>query len=196
MCKSGSEKKSVGGEAKKGKIVAKVLTAGDGGVGKTTLLTRLTEGRFLAKGKMTIGVDFFLKELEVDGSAFTFQMWDFGGQERFRTLIPAYTAGAKGALLMFDLTRPSSIKGVREWIELCRGGDPDIPILLVGTKLDLEEEVVVDDEIAQMIVDAFDLCGYIKVSSKTGENVLEAFETLGLKMDERIRAQLKDREGG
>jgi len=83
-------------------IVLKVLTGGDGGVGKTTLLHRYVEGKFSSETKMTIGVEFFLKELMIDDQKVLLQLWDFGGQERFRFLLKSYVIGARGALLMFD----------------------------------------------------------------------------------------------
>ena len=85
-------------------LVLKILTAGEGGVGKTTLLHKYIKGEFLADTKMTIGVEFFLKEMNVDGFDVILQLWDFGGQERFRFLLESYVTGARGALLMFDLT--------------------------------------------------------------------------------------------
>ncbi len=92
------------------KYILKILTAGEGGVGKTTLLHRYVEGKFSGDTKMTIGVEFFLKEMELDGNQCTLQLWDFGGQERFRFLLDSYVMGAKGALLMFDLTRPMTLE--------------------------------------------------------------------------------------
>ena len=78
-------------------IILKVLTAGEGGVGKTTLLRRYVDGIFMADTRMTIGVEFFLKELTIEEKKITLQLWDFGGQERFRFLLESYAAGAKGA---------------------------------------------------------------------------------------------------
>ncbi|MBA7630506.1 hypothetical protein ES703_38028 [subsurface metagenome] len=81
----------------------KVITAGDGGVGKTTLLYRYVEGRFLADTKMTLGVEFFLKEINIRGETVNLQVWDFGGQDHFRPLLKDYSVGAKGALLLLTL---------------------------------------------------------------------------------------------
>ena len=69
------------------KYILKILLAGEGGVGKTTLLHRYVEGKFSAETRMTIGVEFFLKEVEIDSHYCTLQLWDFGGQERFRFLL-------------------------------------------------------------------------------------------------------------
>ena len=160
------------------KFILKILTAGEGGVGKTTLLHRYVEGKFSAETKMTIGVEFFLKETEIDSKHCTLQLWDFGGQERFRFLLESYVLGAKGALLMFDLTRLMSLENLQQWINIVRKGDPSLPVLFVGTKLDLTDEIQVDDDYATTFLNKFNLIDFIKISSKTGENVGNAFELI------------------
>ncbi|HEA70432.1 hypothetical protein LCGC14_1386190 [marine sediment metagenome] len=160
------------------KFILKILTAGEGGVGKTTLLHRYVEGKFSAETKMTIGVEFFLKETMVDDNQCTLQLWDFGGQERFRFLLESYVLGAKGALLMFDLTRMMSLENLQQWLNIVRKGDPNLPVLFVGTKLDLVDEIQVDDEYANSFLKEFNLLGFLKISSKTGENVAEVFNYL------------------
>ncbi|MHA1454818.1 MAG: Rab family GTPase [Promethearchaeota archaeon] len=155
------------------KFILKILTAGEGGVGKTTLLHRLVEGTFSASTKMTIGVEFYLKETFIDEHQCTLQLWDFGGQQRFRFLLESYVLGAKGALLMFDLTRPMTLDNLEQWINIVRKSDPNLPVIFLGTKNDLTEEIMVDDEYAH-----FNLFEYMRISSKTGENVQKAFELL------------------
>ncbi|KKN44673.1 hypothetical protein LCGC14_0690830 [marine sediment metagenome] len=167
------------------KYILKILTAGEGGVGKTTLLTRYVEGKFSAETKMTIGVEFFLKETEIDDKQCTLQLWDFGGQERFRFLLESYVLGAKGALLMFDLTRYQTLENLEQWVKIVRKGDPNLPILFLGTKIDLVDEIMVDDEYAHEFIEQFSLMGFMKISSKTGENVNDAFNTLTKKILER-----------
>ena len=160
------------------KFILKILTAGEGGVGKTTLLHRFVEGQFSAETQMTIGVEFFLKETEIDGQQCTLQLWDFGGQERFRFLLESYVLGAKGALLMFDLTRPFTLNNLEQWVHLVRKNDPKLPIIFLGTKNDLTEEIMINDEYAQNIKDQFNLFEFLRISSKTGENVQESFELI------------------
>ncbi|MFX1567165.1 MAG: Rab family GTPase [Promethearchaeota archaeon] len=159
-------------------ILLKVITAGDGGVGKTTLLYRYIEGKFLVNTKMTIGVEFFLKELRIDGKKILLQVWDFGGQEHFRPLLSNYATGARGALMLFDLTRPSSLLRIDQWINICRQNNPGIPIIFLGTKLDLIDVNTVRDEFALNYMAKYDFFNYLKISSKTGENVNLAFELL------------------
>ena len=167
------------------KFILKILTAGEGGVGKTTLLHRYVEGKFSAETKMTIGVEFFLKETEIDSKQCTLQLWDFGGQERFRFLLESYVLGAKGALLMFDLTRMSSLQNLEQWLNIVRKGDPNLPVLFVGTKLDLGEEIQVDDDYAKSFLKEYNLIDFLKISSKTGEHVSDAFNILTQKILER-----------
>jgi small GTP-binding protein len=167
------------------KFILKILTAGEGGVGKTTLLHRYVEGKFSADTKMTIGVEFFLKEVELDGKQCTLQLWDFGGQERFRFLLESYVLGAKGALLMFDLTRPMTLENLQQWVQICRKGDSNLPILFIGTKIDLVNDIMVDDDYALSFKEQFALFDFLKISSKSGENVAEAFEILTRKILER-----------
>lgn len=167
------------------KFILKILTAGEGGVGKTTLLHRYVEGKFSANTRMTIGVEFFLKETEINGNQCTLQLWDFGGQERFRFLLESYVLGAKGAMLMFDLTRMSSLENLEQWLNIVRKGDRDLPVLFLGTKLDLADEIQVDDDYALSFLEEFNLIDFLKISSKTGENVGQAFSKLTKKILER-----------
>ncbi|TKJ20942.1 MAG: hypothetical protein CEE42_14340 [Promethearchaeota archaeon Loki_b31] len=167
------------------KFILKILLAGEGGVGKTTLLHRFVDGRFSAETRMTIGVEFFLKEVEINSHHCTLQLWDFGGQQRFRFLLESYVLGAKGALLLFDLTRPITLEKLEQWVEICRKNDPDLPILFLGTKTDLADDIMVHDDYALEFKEAFNLFDFLKVSSKSGDNVNNAFDLLTKKILER-----------
>ena len=167
-------------------IILKVLTAGEGGVGKTTLLRRYVDGIFMADTRMTIGVEFFLKELIIEGKNVALQLWDFGGQERFRFLLDAYAAGARGALVMFDLTRPLTLDRIDEWIRICRSGNSKVPILFLGTKMDLDNDISVDDNYVSELIEKYNFLDYIKVSSKTGENVHKSFEMLSTEILKKL----------
>ena len=164
--------------------IFKVLVAGAGGVGKTTLLTRAVTGKFLEDTRMTIGVEFHLLNLSFGkpGSdneiKVTLQLWDFGGQERFRFMLDSYVAGAKGALLLYDLTRMRTLDKLDEWVSIVRKHDPDLPILFVGTKLDRTEDITVSDDYAKEFMEPLKLFAHIKVSSKDGTGVNEAFRML------------------
>ena len=163
-------------------LTLKVLTAGEGGVGKTTLLQRYIEGVFKADTQMTIGVQFFLKNLEIENNECgavpcTLQIWDFGGQDRFRSLLKSYANGAKGALVMFDLTRPLTLDKIGQWVEICRAYD-DIPIMFLGTKNDLTDQVAIEEDYIKNLMEEYDFVDYLKTSSKTGKNVHKSFRIL------------------
>ena len=167
-------------------ILLKVITSGEGGVGKTTLLYRYVEGRFLANTKITLGVEFFMKSLQVGEKTINLQIWDFGGQDHFRPLLKNYSKGARGALLLFDLTRPSSLERIDQWVNICREENPDIPIIFLGTKMDLTESITVDDKFPLKFRKKYDFFKYMKISSKTGENVNLAFDLLAREIIKKL----------
>ena len=167
--------------------VFKTIIAGDGGVGKTTMLHRYVKGRFIENMQMTIGVEFFLKELKFDGIEVMLQIWDFGGQERFRFLLESYAIGAKGALLLFDLTRPITLENLGQWVNICRAENPDLPILFVGSKSDLVGTINISEDYLFQIQEENNFFNFLKISSKTGENVALAFELLAKEILNHIR---------
>ncbi len=158
----------------------KILTAGEGAVGKTTYLQRYTTGSFLESLKLTIGVEFFTKTVIIDDNECYLIIWDFGGQNQFRRILPSYVAGAHGALFMFDLTRiVQSLKNVEDWWRvLTKHGD--IPIILLGTKLDLVTVKLTpyDFEYIKSVKKDYNFVEYMETSSKTGENIEKGILTL------------------
>ncbi|MFX1356471.1 MAG: Rab family GTPase [Promethearchaeota archaeon] len=161
-------------------FVFKILIAGDGGVGKTTLLRRFVDGVFDESTIETVGVDFFLKELKFEELRIkcSLQLWDLGGQERFRHLLDSFIMGARAALLLFDLTRMPKMNSILDWVNIVRLHDITLPIMLVGTKLDLEDAIAVDDEYAYNVKNTFNMLNYFKTSSKNAYNVNKVFEAL------------------
>jgi Ras-related protein Rab-11A len=166
--------------------VLKILIVGDGGVGKTTLLHRYIDGQFLLDTKMTIGVEFHLKELEVNEEKIYLQVWDLGGQEQFRFLHTHYAKGAKGALVLFDLTRPLTLMGIDEWVKICRDEDYELPMVFLGSKADLNDLINIDEEYIKEVQEKYEFDDYIRISSKTGENVNLAFQLLAQKIINRL----------
>jgi len=159
-------------------ILFKILTVGDGSVGKTTLLQRYVDGLFKSDQKMTIGVNFYLKRIQIKDFDIALQLWDFGGQERFRFLLKKYVKGAAGALLLYDLTNPATIESTNEWVELVRMHNTSLPVILVGTKYDLVKPENINDNESNQALSNFDLIACVKTSSKTGKNVEDVFTLL------------------
>ena len=158
--------------------IYKVIIFGDAGSGKTTLLKRYMTNMFLSDTQMTIGVDFGIKTMEIDGRIIKLQIWVFSDQERFSSIRPMYYRGSLGAVLVFDLTNYASFEHLPQWIEEVRANIKyEIPLLLVGNKSDLMDQRTISIEEINQFTKAFNLY-YIEASTKTGENVEEAFEAL------------------
>ncbi len=159
--------------------VLKVVIAGEGGVGKTALCNRFTKGVFLEGTKMTIGVDFSAVKVRAatkyGEELVTLQIWDFGGEERFRFILPGYCNGANGCILCFDLTQDYTFHNLPEWIGLVRQAVPDVKMILVGLKSDLVDYRRISRELAERKLQEWRLHGYIEASSRSGENIPHIF---------------------
>jgi small GTP-binding protein len=166
----------------------KVCIFGDGGVGKTTLVNRYLTGTFKESYKVTIGADFYLKKLEIDDKEITLQLWDFAGEDKFRFLLPTYAIGSSGGIFMYDITRHPSIKNVETWLNVFKKSFEnkliDVPLIMVGGKLDLEEVRTVEKTEAQELAKKHGFYEFMECSSKTGENVEAIFKTITHKMIE------------
>ncbi len=171
-----------------GRYLFKLIIAGSGGSGKTTLLQRFTTGLFSGGTKMTIGVDFSVTTCSTKYGQTTLQIWDFGGEERFRTMLPSFCLGSSGCLMLFDPTRPQTFHDLDEWIDIVRNNTKDIPIILLSSKQDLIDEghsYTIPQEDIDGFVEKHKLRGFIKVSSKTGFMVKESFGNVSEMMIER-----------
>jgi Ras-related protein Rab-7A len=174
-------------------IKFKVCIFGDGGVGKTTLVNRYLTGIFQDSYRITIGADFYVKRIKIDGINISLQIWDFAGENRFKFILPSYIVGSSGCIFMFDITRYSSIKNLNDWIEVFNKGAKNepgkIPLIMVGGKIDLSYKRAVQSDHAKEIAENNDFLDYIECSSKTGENVEQIFLTIAkimLEMRTRI----------
>ncbi|TFF85501.1 MAG: GTP-binding protein [Promethearchaeota archaeon] len=161
----------------------KLLLLGDASVGKTSFTKRYCYNIFNPSERLTIGVDFHVKTIEIDYKGepkkIKLQIWDIGGEERFRFLLPTYCLGANAAFLLYDITRPSTLENIPEWTTIVRQKGGAIPIMLVGAKIDLApDQRKIDRDNGIQIAERNKLAGFVEISSKTGVNVDEAFDLL------------------
>jgi len=159
----------------------KIIIFGDAGCGKTTLTQRFLTNLFVSDQTMTIGVDFEVKSLSVHDQKVKLQIWDFGGEERFRFLLPTYVRGARGGLFLYDITNYSSIAHIDDWLSVIKKeirAEDIFPIIVVGGKADLVENREVSSADGIKIARSRNVDGFIETSSKTGVNVEKAFEAL------------------
>uniref|UniRef100_A0A0C9RP76 TSA: Wollemia nobilis Ref_Wollemi_Transcript_6127_1229 transcribed RNA sequence n=1 Tax=Wollemia nobilis TaxID=56998 RepID=A0A0C9RP76_9CONI len=156
----------------------KVVLIGDSGVGKSNLLSRFTRNEFCLESKSTIGVEFATRTVQVEGKTIKAQIWDTAGQERYRAITSAYYRGAVGALLVYDITKPTTFDNVGRWLkELRDHADSNIVIMLVGNKSDLKHLRGVATEDAQSFAEREGL-SFLETSALEATNVEKAFQTI------------------
>ncbi|MFX1410954.1 MAG: Rab family GTPase [Promethearchaeota archaeon] len=160
----------------------KICIFGESCVGKTTLARRYLTGYFEEDIKLTMGAELFIKFLEIESIRIVLQIWDFGGEKTFQFLLPMYSKGSFGGIFMFDLTRDETLNRIEEWLGCFKEGlsleRKGVPIILIGGKLDLQDQIVVSKQKAKKIAHQYNLFDYIECSSKSGENVEIIFENL------------------
>ena len=157
----------------------KILLLGDASVGKTSFTKRYCYNIFNPSERLTIGVDFHVKTIELNNDRIKLQLWDVGGEERFRFLLPTYCLGANAAFLLYDITRPSTLDNISEWITIVRQKGGPIPIMLVGSKLDLEiTQRKVQRDYGIQIAEKNGMASFVEISAKENLNVDDAFSVL------------------
>jgi len=156
----------------------KLVLAGQSGVGKSSLIARFCDNVFHEKTKSTIGVAFKKKTINIDNKIdIELNIWDFGGEERYRTLFPSYCNGASAAFLVYDTTDKESLNDIENWAKIIDENAPENVVkVIVGTKIDLEDQRVITKADIKKFCEVFNCIGDpIETSSKTGENVEKAF---------------------
>lgn len=164
----------------------KLLLIGDSGVGKSCLLLRFADNTYTDSYISTIGVDFKIRTLDIDGKTVKLQIWDTAGQERFRTITSSYYRGAHGIIVVYDVTDKVSFNNVKQWLgEIDRYACQSVNKLLVGNKADLTEKKVVDVNEAKEFADSLGI-SFLETSAKSSQNVEEAFLTMTKQIKERV----------
>ncbi|KAG7481126.1 hypothetical protein MATL_G00063510 [Megalops atlanticus] len=170
----------------------KIVLAGDAAVGKSSFLLRLCKNEFRGNSSATLGVDFQMKTLVVDGEPTVLQLWDTAGQERFRSIAKSYFRRADGVLLLYDVTCEKSFLNVREWVDMIEDvSQEDIPIMLVGNKVDLRQQALEDGiecvptSYGEKLAMAYNSL-FCETSAKDGSNVIEAVLHLAREVTKQI----------
>jgi Ras-related protein Rab-8A len=164
----------------------KLLLIGDSGVGKSCLLLRFSDDSFTPSFITTIGIDFKIRTIELDGKRIKLQIWDTAGQERFRTITTAYYRGAMGILLVYDVTDERSFNNIRNWFSnVDQHASEGVNKILIGNKCDWVEKKAIVREQGQALADEFNV-KFMETSAKANINVEEAFFTLARDIKKRL----------
>ena len=155
--------------------LVKLLMIGDSGVGKSCILLRYTENSFTSFHLSTIGIDFKLKNIEVDSKKIKLHIWDTAGQERFQTLTKNYYKGAMGIILAYDCTRPASFENIKNWVyQIKSNAQEGVSLILLGNKCDSLDKKVQYHEGAELAGQLG--IKFLETSAKENLNVTEAFD--------------------
>ncbi|KAF0976200.1 hypothetical protein FDP41_004875 [Naegleria fowleri] len=164
----------------------KLLLIGDSGVGKSCLLLRFADDTYTDSYISTIGVDFKIRTIELDGKTIKLQIWDTAGQERFRTI---YYRGAHGIIIVYDVTDQDSFSNVKQWLsEIDRYASDNVNKLLVGNKCDLTSKKQVDRSTAEEFAKSLNI-PFLETSAKNSTNVEQAFMTMAAEIKNRLASQ-------
>ncbi|GAB0133304.1 hypothetical protein EsDP_00001716 [Epichloe bromicola] len=156
----------------------KLVLLGEAAVGKSSLVLRFVNNDFQENKEPTIGAAFLTQKCNLPTRTIKFEIWDTAGQERFASLAPMYYRNAQAALVVYDLTKPTSLVKAKHWVaELQRQASPGIVIALVGNKLDLANARKVSTEEAKAYAEEENLL-FFETSAKTGHNVTEVFTAI------------------
>lgn len=164
----------------------KLLLIGDSGVGKSCLLLRFADDTYTESYISTIGVDFKIRTIDIDGKRAKLQIWDTAGQERFRTITSSYYRGAHGIIIVYDVTDKESFSNVKHWCqEIDKYAAEDVNKLLVGNKCDLASKKVVSYDEAKELADSLGL-RFMEASAKNAHNVEQAFNIMAGEIKQRV----------
>lgn len=174
-------------------LQVKVLLLGNSNVGKTWLLIRYSQEIEPSLSIATIGIDFKVKYLNIEGSKIKLQLWDTAGAERFQSLTSSVYRGVHGVILIYDVTERKSFASIEAWIgQIYKHADTDVNIVLVGNKCDVNaEEREVSMEEGETLADRFSV-PFFEASAKKNVNVENIFLRIAAEVKHRLAREAID----
>ncbi|CAK66608.1 unnamed protein product (macronuclear) [Paramecium tetraurelia] len=159
--------------------IFKFILIGNSSTGKTSILQYfIKQNCTIKKVQQTVGIEFQSKFFVYKNKNIKLQIWDTAGQERFRSIARTYFKNTIGAILVYDVTSQDSYEALDDWIKDAReNGKSDLDIIVVGNKIDLTDQRVVDKDYAERDMRNKDVL-YVETSAMTGENVDKCFQSL------------------
>ena len=159
-------------------MIVKIIIVGDLSSGKTNIVTQYISHKFVQDSQPTIGVEMFNKDFQINEDKVSAQIWDTAGQEKYNALTSSYYKGAKGAIVVYDITQESTFLKVEQFVkDLREKSDKNVYMILVGNKIDLEENRKVSKEEGKILADKLKM-GFFEVSAKNGTGIEDLFKNL------------------
>ena len=159
-------------------MIFKIILIGDSSSGKTNIINRYISNKFVENSQPTIGVEMFSRDYLIDGDSIHAQIWDTAGQEKYNTLTSSYYKGAKGALVVYDVTQKATFDQVERYVnELKDNSDKNVFFALVGNKCDLEGNRMILKEEGEKLAQKLKIA-FFEVSAKTGVGIENLFKYL------------------
>ena len=175
-------------------VLFKIVLIGDSFVGKTNIMSKYLMNEFHEDSKATVGVEFGAKKFDIEGKSVKAQIWDTAGQERYKSITTTYYKGAKGALIVYDITRKETFDSVDRWIsEVLNSGDKNMTMLLIGNKCDLDNQRQVTKEQGEEKAKAFKVA-FLETSASSGENLDVAFEMIMKEVYSKCKNELDEED--
>jgi small GTP-binding protein len=165
---------------------SKVVILGSTTVGKTSLVSRLTTDSFSPNTTPTVGTTFLGHTVKVGENEVKLQLWDTGGSEKYRSMVPMYFQHADAAILVYDITSRESFTDTGYWLkELREKGPKQVVIALAGNKLDLEQMRAVSKEMGQKFAEENHIPVFLETSAVTDENIKKIFQAIAKEILDR-----------
>jgi len=173
------------------KLLIRIITLGDSGVGKTCIMQRFCRDTFTESTLTTVGAEYYGKTIKVNDKNVTLQVWDTSGQERYRAIAPSFIKKAEGVVMAYDVTDRQSFEHVESWMKTLENhGEKNVSVVLVGNKIDMPERTVEFLE-GKRLADSHGI-QFFETSAKNNINIEEAF--VGLASEIKRRAEGGDFE--
>ena len=164
------------------KFVFKIIVIGDGGVGKTSLIKKYTEGTFEEDYISTVGAQFSIYDEKINGDECKLYFWDIAGQDEFEFLRSDFYEESKAAIIVYSLEEnelgKKSLNHIKVWYEDLKKHCGEIPVIIFANKVDLIKDDKIDDINVQSLINEKNIVGIYLTSARTGRGVTEAFQKI------------------
>ena len=173
-------------------MIFKIILIGDSSVGKTNIMNKYLKNQFKEDSRATVGVEFGSRQFEIENRKIKAQIWDTAGQERYRAVTSAYYKGAKGAFIVYDVTRKETFDSVNRWIsDILTTCDKNLTIILIGNKSDLEDQRQISKQQGEEKAKTYQLA-FLETSALSGENLEKAFNMLINEIYEKCKSEFEN----